>query len=124
MTIEELFKIIDERIYKPGHYLVHLRQRYSDEKEWTEYNILLEFDQFSCGYVWDWDFNEGQEFVEVLGFIDTDDLEVPDYNSPEHRCENCRFFSDYHRTCVRDSHSNYISNPDEKTCEAWKERDE
>lgn len=83
MTLKELFKIINDRTYKPAYYLVHLRERYSWDKDWTEYNVLLAWDWDMCGYVWDWDFNEGQEFVEVLGFIDTDEIKVPDYNERE-----------------------------------------
>ena len=90
MTLKELFKIIDDRNYKPAHYLVHLRERYSWDKNWTEYNVLLEWDCDMCGYIWDWDFNEGQEFVEVLGFIDLDDVRVPDYYKPTSTGEGVR----------------------------------
>ena len=81
MTLEEFHKIVDERSYKPAVYLVHLRYKYSFEKEWTDSNQLYIFDEYApIGYyVWENDWHEGQEDVEVLGFIDKDDIVVPDY---------------------------------------------
>lgn len=82
MTLEEFTKMVQYRIetYCPEYYLVHMRERYAHEKEWQDFNILFCFNQDTCKYEWEWDFWEGQEYVEVLGFIDLDDIEVPDYN--------------------------------------------
>ena len=94
MTVEEFEKMresmtIKEGAYCPGYYLVHLRERYAHEKKWTEYNILFCFDNISAKYKWDWDFWEGQEFVEVLGFIDLDDIKVPDYDQGTKKYKPC-----------------------------------
>lgn len=88
MTYDALDKYVSKIIHidseKNGYgsdYIFHIRYKYPHEKEWTEENILLEFEGFDKGtdesYAWSYDWNEGQSLCEVLGFIRIENVDVP-----------------------------------------------
>lgn len=73
ISLEEFFNLLDKQPIQK--YIVWLRQKASNEMEW-EYlkeilNVDLDYDGY---YVWDSDWNEGQQDVEVLGYIAIDDI--------------------------------------------------
>lgn len=81
MTLENFFKYLEDQ---EGVFdkIVRLRYKYSWEKEWTYSNELLLVDfntRQRLPYIWCNDWNEGQEEVEVLGYIDIDEVEVPGF---------------------------------------------
>lgn len=72
-TEEEFNKYLETQQGKTDKFLVYLRQRYSwsNENEW-EYLILygsFDYEHYDIipTFVWEWDWNEGQDIVEYLG---------------------------------------------------------
>lgn len=60
--------------------IVHLRHKYSYEKDWTYDNQILDVDPDIDGYyVWLIDWDEGQEEVEILGCVAVDDIIIPNF---------------------------------------------
>ena len=73
ISLEEFFNLLGKQPIQK--YIVWLRQKASNKTEW-EYlkeilNVDLDYDGY---YVWDSDWNEGQQDVEVLGYIAIDDI--------------------------------------------------
>lgn len=57
--------------------IVSLRYKYSFEKDWTYSNEILEVDMNVEGnYVWLNDWNEGQEEIEILGYVNVSDVMI------------------------------------------------
>ena len=76
MSIKEFFKYLETKDIETQ--IVYLRYKYSWEDDWIYSNQILEVDMSVDGsYIWNSDWNEGQEDVEVLGFIAVSDVEVP-----------------------------------------------
>ena len=76
MSIKDFFKYLETKDIEDQ--IVYLRYKYSWEDDWTYSNQILEVDMSVDGfYIWNSDWNEGQEDVEVLGFIAVSDVEVP-----------------------------------------------
>ena len=76
MSIKEFFKYLENKDIETQ--IVYLRYRYSWEDDWIYSNQILEVDMSVDGfYIWNSDWNEGQEDVEVLGCIAVSDVEVP-----------------------------------------------
>lgn len=58
--------------------LVYLRQRYKYEEDWEYLNEILSVDMdFPGYYIWENDWNEGQENVEILGCVPISEIDVP-----------------------------------------------
>lgn len=75
LTLEQFFKRLDRE--PRNDYIVRLRQRYDWQEDWEYFNILLEYNGNNDEYIWSWDYNEGQQHVEVLGYICIDEVDVP-----------------------------------------------
>lgn len=61
--------------------LVSLRFKYSWDEYWIYSKEYLSVDvEGPCLYTWLNDWHEGQQDVEVLGCIDVEDIEIPDFN--------------------------------------------
>ena len=74
MTLKDFFdKLNDLPIQK---YLVDMRYKYDHEDKWERRNEILEYDWDVDDYAWLNDWDEGQQCVEVLGFIAIDDISV------------------------------------------------
>lgn len=69
MTLDQLFEIIGY-----GTYIVRLKYKYEQETEYTVSNEVLDFSP-DYGYVWLNDWFEGQQNVEVVAFINVDDID-------------------------------------------------
>lgn len=76
MTLDELFKILDNPTTIHQDYIVKLKYRYSFEERYTIENQILEYDGSENEYVWLDDWNEGQDDVEVLGYIAVQDVQI------------------------------------------------
>lgn len=77
MSLNDFFKyLIDEKIIES--YIVKLRYKYSWEDDWNYSNEILEWEPDLTTYVWNTDWNEGYDNVEVLGYIAVADVDVPD----------------------------------------------
>lgn len=64
--------------------IVHLRYKYSYEKDWTYDNQILGVDLDIDGYyVWCSDWYEGQEEVEILGCVAVSDIIIPNFEHKE-----------------------------------------
>lgn len=76
MDIREFFKYLETKDIETQ--IVYLRYKYSWEDTWTYSNEILEVDTSIDGfYIWNSDWNEGQEDIEILGYIAVSDVEVP-----------------------------------------------
>ena len=77
MTLEQFFECLKSQCVTDR--IVYLRYKYSWEDEWTYSNEILE--GIADGtFMWFNDWNEGQEDVEVLGFISIDEVYVPEFD--------------------------------------------
>lgn len=89
MTLNELFKLIDEREYKPEVYIVRLEYKYVYEDKLIISNEILQFDPGYVGieqnlkYPWyhdlwlwysDWYMCVDPESVKVIDFVAIDDV--------------------------------------------------
>lgn len=65
-----------------GSKIVRIRLKYSFETDWRYINELYLYNPEDClpysEYAWENDWYEGEECVEVLGFIDIIDVKVPE----------------------------------------------
>ena len=76
MSIKEFFKYLETKDIETQ--IVYLRYKYSWEDTWTYSNEILKVDTSVDGfYIWNSDWNEGQEDVEILGCIAVSDVGVP-----------------------------------------------
>lgn len=80
MTIDEFnCKIAMSEI---GSKIVRIRLKYSFETDWRYINELYLYDPESglpySEYVWEHDWHEGEEDVEILGFINISDVNIPE----------------------------------------------
>lgn len=76
LKLNDFFEIIKQ---VPDDYIVKLAYRYHWEEDYTISNELLEYDYSTDSYVWVNDWNEGQHFVYVIGFIKVSDVIVPEW---------------------------------------------
>lgn len=76
MQISELYKDIMQDLYYRDiggeRYIVRLRLKYSWETEYEYYNIILEYEDGV--FTWEWDFDEGQDIIEILDYVNIDDI--------------------------------------------------
>ena len=71
MTLDEFFgKLYNDMIHED--LIVRLKYKYDHEDEWTYSNEILEYFGNYGDYGWLNDWNEGQQDVEVLGYIPVD----------------------------------------------------
>lgn len=96
MTEKDFYEWLKAQPYDDK--IVSLKYKYSFEREWTYSNELLEVDPTADDpYIWETDWYEGQDEVEVLGCISISDVAVPtfiqaDTPQTEERCEKCVHF--------------------------------
>ena len=74
MTIDEFYKAIEKEVYED--YIVCIKMKYTHEKEYYITNELYLFDGGQVKYEWQNDWWEGQQEVEVLGYIAVSDVEI------------------------------------------------
>ena len=89
LSLDEFFSII--RTMPCQNYIVKVRYKYDWEPDWLVENQLLEYYPNSNpnvhihhDYVWLNDWFEGQEWVEVMGFMPFDEVEVPLWTKNQH----------------------------------------
>lgn len=71
MTEQEFYQKVDGECHED--LIVFIRQKYKSEKEWEYTNQLCLAE--GIGFVWQVDWNEGQEDVEILGYIPVSEVE-------------------------------------------------
>lgn len=59
-------------------YLCHILYGYKDTRDYFTSNELLLWDDEIHGHVWLNDWWEGQDYIEILGYIKIDEIKVPD----------------------------------------------
>lgn len=78
ISMEEFFKRINK--IEGCDYIVRIRQRYAHEAEWRETNEVLwfapEHTPSGCSYVWERDWDEGEDFCEVVGYKKIEDIMI------------------------------------------------
>ena len=77
MTLEEFFEMLKKE-HIISDMIVRLAYKYDHEKEYTYSNEILtvEWPNYDT-YIWEHDWDEGQQNVWVLGYILVEDVEVP-----------------------------------------------
>ena len=76
MNVEEFMEHLKTKPIETQ--IVYLRYKHSWEDTWTYSNQILEVDMDEKDfYIWNSDWNEGQEDVEILGCVAVSDVEVP-----------------------------------------------
>lgn len=76
MSLNDFFKYLEDKPIQD--YIVKLRYKYSWEPDWNYSNEFLEC-AFDLNYIWNNDWNEGYDDVEVLGYIAVADVDVPEF---------------------------------------------
>lgn len=74
MTYEELNARLSE--LEPDDYIVRVRYKYNHEMAWIEENEILTYNGGEDRFEWENDWHEGQERVELVGWIKVRDVEV------------------------------------------------
>lgn len=95
MKLDDFFKFLAK--FPVDDYVVRLKLKYDDEKDYRYTNEILEFD--GDDYVWSNDWDEGQQDVEVIGYMPVSDIDtfcIP-IDKKQFVCGNCRrlIFKDY-----------------------------
>lgn len=78
MKLDDFLKIRDK--LTPTDKIVYLREKYEWEPDYRYYKVLLFYEPEVNPqglFTWEWDFDEGEEYIEVLGVIDINDVQVP-----------------------------------------------
>ena len=70
MTLEEFENKMDSEVRQD--YVVFIRQKYEKNAEWEYINELFMWE--SEEWIWSCDWNEGQKYVEILGYIAVNEL--------------------------------------------------
>lgn len=83
MTIDEMFDELENKVRDT--YIVTLKYKYDFEENYTIENHILEYDSVVDSYVWLNDWNEGQNDVEVLGYMLLGDVDTTKLEP----CEDC-----------------------------------
>lgn len=70
MTLDDMFDLIEAHQPKDD-YVVRLKLKYNHEKEYRYTTEILTFDgSYGAGcFVWENDWDEGEQDVEVIGFM-------------------------------------------------------
>lgn len=76
MTLEEFFYKLEKLDYYED-VIVEIAYKYDWENEYTIENQYLEYDGNVGDWVWLHDWDEGQQNVEVLGYIRMQDVDIP-----------------------------------------------
>ena len=76
LTFEQFEEKVLEGSFIPSYYIVRIRYKYSWENSYTISNEIYYFDD--CAGCWCWfnDWYEGQDIVEVVGFVADEDIIV------------------------------------------------
>lgn len=76
MTVEQFEEKVLDGSPVVSYYIVRLRYRYSWENSYTISNEIYYFDGDACCWCWFNDWYEGQDIVEVVGYIADEDIIV------------------------------------------------
>ena len=76
MSLNDFYKFLEDKEIE--YYIVKLRYKYSWEPYWNYSNEILEWEPELKVYEWCYDWNEGYDDIEVLGYIAIADVNVPD----------------------------------------------
>lgn len=75
LKLNDFFEIV---VNEPSDYVVRLAYRYCWEEDYTISNEILELED-TYEYTWLNDWDEGYDFVYVVGFIKVSDVIVPEW---------------------------------------------
>ena len=76
MTVEQFEEKVFEGLPIVSYYIVRLRYKYSWENSYTISNEIYYFDGNEGCWCWFNDWNEGQDIVEVVGYVADEDIIV------------------------------------------------
>lgn len=100
MILDDFFKLLNT--LPVDDYVVRLTLKYDDEKDYRYTNEILLFD--GDDYIWANDWDEGEQDVEVLGYISVSEIDrfiIPLLKKHDNICGNCihLIFKDYKHMC-------------------------
>ena len=80
MTLEDFFDLLEQE-HCWNDLIVRIAYKYDHEKEYTITNEILTHDYPTDTYIWENDWDEGQQDVYVLGFVKVEDIDIPGFKS-------------------------------------------
>ena len=80
MNLEDFFDLLEQE-HCWNDLIVRVAYKYSHEKEYTITNEILTHDYPTNTYIWENDWDEGQQDVYVLGFAKVEDIDIPGFKS-------------------------------------------
>lgn len=60
-------------------YIVKIESRFNGDTKLYIENEVLEYDGNTDEFIWSYDWNEGQEYINIAGIIAVEDVIVPDW---------------------------------------------
>lgn len=76
MTWEEFSKHMDNDLIVRQTYIVRIRKRYTPDDEWDYSNEIYYWEWETNSWTWYNDWYEGQAYVEILGCMELDDVDI------------------------------------------------
>ena len=76
MTEKAFYKLL--KTLPRTDYLVKIESRFNGDTKLYIENELLEYHSVIDSFIWSYDWNEGQEYINIVGFIALEDIKVPD----------------------------------------------
>lgn len=80
MTYEDFFDFLKQEVIWDD-LIVRVARRYNHEKEYTITNEILTHDYPTDTYIWENDWDEGQQHIYILGFIKVEDIDIPGFDT-------------------------------------------
>ena len=59
-------------------YIVKIESRFNGDTKLYIENEVLEYNGDTDSFIWSYDWNEGQEYINIVGCIALEDIKVPD----------------------------------------------
>lgn len=76
MTEEAFNKLL--KTMPKTDYIVKIESRFTGEDKLYIENEVLEYDYNTDDFIWSYDWNEGQEYINIVGCIAIEDIIIPD----------------------------------------------
>lgn len=87
ISLDDFYQQINEG--EACDYIVRIRLKYNHEKEAREINQILLFEPGNLpsgnDFVWLNDWDEGEEYIEIVGYLKVPEIEIPERNRKENQ---------------------------------------
>lgn len=76
MGLDNFFELL--RTLPLSDKVVRLRYKWFEGDDWEYENVLLVYNGNTDDYEWEYDWDEGQKYVEVVGFLALELIRIPE----------------------------------------------